>query len=1561
VLGVPYEVPLSAAGGTAPYTWTILSGQLPVGLSLSSAGAIRGKAAGSVKSNFTAVVTDQSGASSSKVLALRSLAAGDLAITQPSLPDGAAEQLYSASIGAMGGTAPYRWVLEAGKIPNGLAAATENNTFTLTGQPQDAGLFSFTLRVEDSAGQSDRAALLLRVKGASIEVLASSLPDTARGQPYDSELTSNAQGATWTLGSGELPNGLSLTAAGHVQGTVSSTAEAKIYTFLAQASDGKGGTGVGGFSIDVIGPATAAAATKSGCAQTNLPGALLVAALIAIWYRRMRRMGALLMASALLSTPAVAAPTPPPTFIAVTIPAKYQPLTTGTTLTMSDPNAGFGVVPLAGVTPAFTVPYFGQQVSTFTVAVDGYLVMGATTDTASNPQNASLPNTSAPGNLVAPWWTDLQLQAGVSDSIIRWSLVGTAPNRTLIIEWNNVAGLGFFFTPPPLTFQVQISEGGDIVFNYAPNASGGGNYSATIGLQNMDGTAGLMAAACGGFCDLPNLPANQEFLFTLKAALTGSMLTVPPVIYGGIPVSLSATVTNAGATDAAAVAVALYLSQTPSLTAGLTPNWMPAPQDIRSGLAVTYTDKSVTIPLDTPPGMYFPILVIDPTNSVSQATTQNQLLVGSPIQVGVPGPDLTVFSVTSNATRIGLGGAVNVDSIIANIGNLPALCHWRVVLSVGRVISLSDRVVAEGMIALSPGSMQDVPTSFTIPADLQPGPYQLGTIVEVDPSQPQAEINTFNNTAKAATALTVNGTLVIATTELPPAAVGALYAFQLASTGGDGVNLWSLASGSALPPGVTLSPTGMLGGIPSVAGKTTFTVSLSGFQTQSVSAELTLQVGTTMVPLSLPEMQLPAAILEQSYETQLVATGGVPPYVFALKVVTGQAGLPNGVAFDATGIVAGVPQVTGNFALTVQVSDHTGERVTANITLRVVSSGRPFIALGQLTDALVGQAYTTALTAVGGVAPYHWQLTGASRIGDDTTATVAVDAPPGLSVSADGTLHGMPTASGTYSMAVQATDAAKVSANANLLLVVRPGTSVAILTRRMLPAIVGHAYNEPIVAAGGSGQLTFSLLDANQVLPDGLSLGADGSLKGTPAKVERPTFVVRVVDSEGLSDERPLTIDVQTPPVSVASKSGCSSVGTSGLTCLLVLMLLRRRPRRTAAVSAVLALGLVLNVAACSSKSAAKTTPCDSVKCQPGEVCDASDGVCKCGSANGRACTELEQCNPGTLSCELLDRCTLVTCARGMVCDASDGQCRCGTSTCDLGTVCAPQQKTCVPEDACAGVTCVAGLACDPGDGQCKCGGVGGAACAAGERCDQMKCSSDPCASVACPSGSTCDPSDAQCHCGGTGGEICLYGQTCQAAQKKCQVSTLCATAQCVGGTSCDPVDGLCHCGGSTGPVCGTSQTCDLAKHVCLGGDHCMNVTCPTNTVCNSEDGTCHCGSLGPICTSDQACITNGSGTSTCRQTCDPVSQTPCDASSACVYSLNLSLSLCGAPGSGHEGDLCGATSECGRGLACAVQGFNGYCRAYCQQPDGVCADPVQTCHALDGAPSTLGACETAP
>ncbi len=67
-VGTAYSQTLTASGGTAPYTWTIVSGTLPAGLTLSTRGVISGTPTTAGTASITIKVTDNTGATATRSL-----------------------------------------------------------------------------------------------------------------------------------------------------------------------------------------------------------------------------------------------------------------------------------------------------------------------------------------------------------------------------------------------------------------------------------------------------------------------------------------------------------------------------------------------------------------------------------------------------------------------------------------------------------------------------------------------------------------------------------------------------------------------------------------------------------------------------------------------------------------------------------------------------------------------------------------------------------------------------------------------------------------------------------------------------------------------------------------------------------------------------------------------------------------------------------------------------------------------------------------------------------------------------------------------------------------------------------------------------------------------------------------------------------------------------------------------------------------------------------------------------------------------------------------------------
>ena len=82
--GTPFSATLSATGGTPGYAWSLSSGQLPAGLSLSSAGIISGTPSASGSYSFIVTVTDSSAPVQSANLNLALIVSAPAAATAPS-------------------------------------------------------------------------------------------------------------------------------------------------------------------------------------------------------------------------------------------------------------------------------------------------------------------------------------------------------------------------------------------------------------------------------------------------------------------------------------------------------------------------------------------------------------------------------------------------------------------------------------------------------------------------------------------------------------------------------------------------------------------------------------------------------------------------------------------------------------------------------------------------------------------------------------------------------------------------------------------------------------------------------------------------------------------------------------------------------------------------------------------------------------------------------------------------------------------------------------------------------------------------------------------------------------------------------------------------------------------------------------------------------------------------------------------------------------------------------------------------------------------------------------
>src|SRR5262245_61277527 len=82
-----------------------------------------------------------------------------LGIETRTLPAARVGEPYTATLEASGGAPPYRWSLEGGSLPQGLALQADR----LTGSPDEAGRFGLMLLVTDSEDATARGSASLQI------------------------------------------------------------------------------------------------------------------------------------------------------------------------------------------------------------------------------------------------------------------------------------------------------------------------------------------------------------------------------------------------------------------------------------------------------------------------------------------------------------------------------------------------------------------------------------------------------------------------------------------------------------------------------------------------------------------------------------------------------------------------------------------------------------------------------------------------------------------------------------------------------------------------------------------------------------------------------------------------------------------------------------------------------------------------------------------------------------------------------------------------------------------------------------------------------------------------------------------------------------------------------------------------------------------------------------------------------------------------------------------------------------------------------------------------------
>ena len=271
--------------------------------------------------------------------------------------------------------------------------------------------------------------------------------------------------------------------------------------------------------------------------------------------------------------------------------------------------------------------------------------------------------------------------------------------------------------------------------------------------------------------------------------------------------------------------------------------------------------------------------------------------------------------------------------------------------------------------------------------------------------------------ASSTLSITVGG-ISVSTSSLPDAGLGVAYLQNLQAIGGNAPYSWTLTSGS-LPPGLTLSPSGALQGMPTQVGTYQFSVQVSDATQTLAQKQLSINV---VQPLLFSTLSLPGAAPGNNYSQTVNARGGTPPYLFTVNSGT----LPPGLSLDPnSGAISGTPTASGSYTFAILLTDHGSQQAQQSFTI-LVTANPISITTGNLRGIL-GTAFSQTLTATGGIAPYTWSLAGGIL-------------PPGLTLSPAGVLSGTPSTAGSFPVTLSVTDATNVNAQQSVTIGVASST-----------------------------------------------------------------------------------------------------------------------------------------------------------------------------------------------------------------------------------------------------------------------------------------------------------------------------------------------------------------------------------------------------------------------------------------------------------------------------------------------------------------------------------------